>query len=263
MAEALEKRLIKPAEAGISGFSALSGLTAFWFVGVLAMRGVYWLFGWHYGIQSIGHFLGLNSPAKIFEFDRSFLLLAAAIVAFFFAWILQAFVDWAEKTPDQRRRERERRKEAFKAQQQREREQKAERKAARKPMSGWRRLWIVLSIVFGALAFWVAFDANYRIWADVPWHGDNDAFWSAAHANPQLHDCNWETAEAKYPIGEMYTVYCITKDPFTPALLWALMPALFMALVGLTIRWIYRGFRAPRVEPQFPGPNTDEEASRE
>ena len=244
MAGRFEERLIKPVESLISIFASSAVLLTIWFAIVFAIRGVDALFGWHYGFRSIGDFLAWPRPhTKLLALDRSFLLLAAAIAGFGIANALQEFVEWARMSPEQRRLERERARFAYGKQQQLEWEQKQARKADRKPMSGWRRLWLVLSVLFGALAFWIAHDSYSRAWAHVPWNGDNKAFWSAAHSNPRLSECDWSTAEAKYPIGHEYTVYCETRYPFTRALPWAFVPALFMAAVGLAIRWIYRGFR--------------------
>ena len=47
---------------------------------------------------------------------------------------------------------------------------------------------------------------------------------------PHLHDA---------PYDGFTMVTCDTNDPYTPALLWALVPAVLMAGVILTMRWFF------------------------
>jgi hypothetical protein len=108
---------------------------------------------------------------------------------------------------------------------------------------GWQRLWIVLSILFGVPAFLIAYDINSRGFAEVAWAGDNQAFWKAARQAPGLANCDWSTAKSDSSFDGSAFVSCKTTDPLTPALLWALFPAALMAAIGLTVRWVYRGFR--------------------
>lgn len=115
-------------------------------------------------------------------------------------------------------------------------------------MSGWRRLWIVLSIILGALAFLAAYDANSSGFAEVKYTDgmSNAAFWQKARESSALSDCDWTTAKADAGFSDSMFVTCTNKNPAGPAFLWALAPAAFMAAAGLTIRWIYRGFRSPK-----------------
>lgn len=254
MTDGIEKRLIRPAEIVGGTLATIAVLLSAWFAGVIVVRTADALIGWGYEFQSIADFLSVQeSHNKVLGWDRSFLLLGAAMAGFTLAGLLNEFVEWARKSPELRRADQECVRQVLTAQQQTERLQNKEaRKAARKTMSGWRRLWIVSSVVFGVLAFLIAHENNSRASSYVSWNGNDEAFWSAAYADPALAGCDWRTAEAKYPIAGSYSVSCETRDPFTPALPWAFLPAMFMAVVGLTLRWIYRGFR-PRAPSDRPG----------
>ncbi len=114
-------------------------------------------------------------------------------------------------------------------------------------MSGWRRLWIVLSLLLGIPAGLIAYDAHDSTYAYVPYTAGmkNEAFWQAAYRHPVLQDCVWSTAEAMPPIGDEAMVTCSISGALDMALVWALAPGLLLGALGLTIRWIYRGFRPP------------------
>ena len=222
------------------------------FAAAIARRAYYWVSGDTFPFVSIGNYLELEGVHRgILTWDQSFILLGVGIAGLVLVNGLGEFLDWFEKTPEKRAEERSKRREAAETERrlqaeerQASRARKAAHRAERKPMSGWRRLWLVLSVLLGAFAFLLANDNYSQAWADVAWNGDNEAFWQAAHANPRLSNCDWGTAEAKYPNGGSYTVYCQTADPWLFALIWAFFPAVIMAAVGLTVRWVYRGFRA-------------------
>lgn len=248
MSAGVEKRLIPAAVWAVVGF----GMAAFLFGTAFAIAVVRRVgaaeFGWQYHFQSINDYLRLRQPhpPKGLTYDRSWLLLVAASLSGWAVSGLQSFIEWAEKSPEERRSERAYAKEASVKKAQREREERERRKFARKPMSGWRRLWIVLSILFAVPTFLLVYDSYSTAFADIAWNGDNNAFWAAAYSEPALRECDWPTAKAEPAIGTYSMVTCKTNDPFMPALLWSLFPAVLMAAVGLTIRWIYRGFRPGR-----------------
>jgi hypothetical protein len=249
MSGGFEKRMIPAAEWLVTGLASASILLGSFFAVALLIRGVDAAMGWHYHFQSIGDFLGIQRPRKVVAWDRSFLLLAGALVTGSAGTGVQGFIDWAQQSPEQRRRARERAKEAHEKQQQLDAVAKAARKAARKLMSGWRRLWIVLSVLFGGTTYIVTYDAYSRASAEIPYNGDKNAFWQRAEKTRALGDCDWSTAKAEYPLSGSYLVTCQNQDPWLFASLWALVPGLVMAGIGLIMRWIYRGFRRPQKQP--------------
>jgi hypothetical protein len=263
MSVSVPKRVILTAGWFVEGLGVAAVLFGSAFVCAIGTRAADALFGWNFHFESIGNFLGIHLAVgelgrKVLEWDRSFLLLGAALVTGYSATGIQSFIDWAQKSPEQREQARQRARQQAGAASEAaarnlkfQREQKAARKATKRPMSGWRRLWIVLSILFGVPTFLLAYDSSSSAYADIAWNGDNNAFWSAAYADPALRDCDWNTAKAANAGGAYAMVSCNTKYPLFPALLWALAPALLMAVVGLVVRWIYRGFRPPpRHEPE-------------
>lgn len=256
MSEGFEKKLIVPA----GHVTTILALVAFGTFGVflfqIAERGFYALVGWQYDFHSISDALHLNDNRGLYGWDRSFLFLAAAVGAFYSAMGVEAFVDWARKSPEQRQRDRERAAEAKHAakmaeaaERQRVEKEKKERKAARKPMSGWRRLWIVLSVIFGVAAGVVSWQPTYSeyVVVDPTTFKDWDEFWKLPMVETAMSNCGAGTIRARFAFGSgastNYRLECPAKDPLTTSLLWALVPGLIMAAVGLIVRWVYRGFR--------------------
>ena len=111
----------------------------------------------------------------------------------------------------------------------------------RRAMSRSRRLWIVLSIILGVLAAMVAYREHRHAFAIVAYpDGMSDqAFWAKARADPALSSCAWNTAHHDAPYDGHAMVTCDTRDPLTPALPWAFLPAALMAAFVLTVRRIY------------------------
>ncbi len=240
----VERRLGDLAEKVVDIFALICVLACLWFAVVLAQRGVYALLGWNYHFQSIGDYLHLHEPHKKIEsWDRSFLLVGIAFLAGGIAGGFSDAATWLRKTPEERRRERDIRKAAERAVNEEKSRKVAERRAARKPMSGWRRLWIVASLLFGALTYLVAYDNYRRASALMDFNGDSEAFWMAAHHNRELGNCIWATAKADHWTGTTYMISCQNADPWLFASLWAFLPAIILAVVGITVRWVYRGFR--------------------
>jgi hypothetical protein len=248
-----EKRLIPAAEWTIVGLGLATVFLGGAFVWALATRAADALFGWRYHFQSIGDYFGIHVAAgdaggKILGWDRSFLLLGAAMVAGYSASGVQGFIEWAQKSPEERRHARQQAREANARIAKPQTKIKFPHKELRKRMSGWRRLWIVLSILLGAPTFLIAY-TDSRGFASVPWSGDNNAFWSAARNTTELSNCDWATAKASPSYdGASYYVSCSTNNAFWSALLWALLPAALMAIGGLTVRWVYRGFRSQQIK---------------
>lgn len=251
MSKSFEKQLVPAAEWIVTALAVGAFCLGSAFLMALLTRSADALFGWHYSFQSIGDFLGIKGPhRKVLAWDRAFLLLGGALASGYTAVGVQGFIEWAQKSPAQRRRQRKLASEAWENQQRLEREKRTARKAARRPMSGWRRLWIVLSILFAIPAALIAWQPQHSDLLTVKRGSANDDVWAIARSRNGLSRCDWGTAQAKYlwneDEGDLYSVECDDKDPLTPALLWSFFPALLMAGVGLTIRWVYRGFRAAK-----------------
>lgn len=256
MSDGFEKKLVTPA-GYLSGLFAIVAFATFsLFVFEIGRRGLYAVVGWDYNFRSIADTLNLDNNKGLVGWDRAFLLLAIAVGAFYAASGVESFVEWAKKSPEQREVDRERSAKAFadlKATQDEEKQrletEKAERKAARKPMSGWRRLWIVLSLVFGAFAAMLTWDPTHTEYVTLEagqfttW----DNFWKLPKVEAATKNCGAGRVRGEYGWGgdtsPTYTLECPAKDPLGTSLLWALLPAVVMAAVGLIVRWIYRGFR--------------------
>lgn len=261
MSASFEKRLIRPAEWVMTVLSVATLLIVGAFISVLFSRAAHALFGWQYHFESIRDYLRLGPQARntLFDWDRSFLFLPAAVATFYAAYGVQTFIEWAQTSPEQQRQQAQRRKrEVLENHLKAEREKKAARKAAKKPMSGWRRLWIVLSIIFGVFAAIISWQPTRHDYVQVSnTIKTNDDLWGTSQMQDELTHCVPYSAKATYAYGYgstyTYVVECDEKDPVTTSFLWALFPALLMAVVGLTVRWIYSGFR-PASRPQATEP---------
>jgi len=130
------------------------------------------------------------------------------------------------------------------------------------PMSGWRRLWIVLSILTGiptALVGWTEwYTERAFVTAPEELHSlESKAFTKAMgdlalQQNPAMANCAPRTMRANASFDWSYDITCTRPVALAAAiaLLLALVPATLMAAVGLTVRWIYRGFRPPKLAPE-------------
>lgn len=114
-------------------------------------------------------------------------------------------------------------------------------------MSGWQRLWIVASILMGLPVGATVYSAASQASASVSYPAGMTSaqFWQNAHREPQLSKCDWTTAKAEFPVGDSWLVRCDTPGALAAALPWALVPGLILGGIGLTVRWIFRGFRPP------------------
>lgn len=128
-------------------------------------------------------------------------------------------------------------------------------------LSGWRRLWIVLSVLSGVPVGLIAWDTWKTELAfvtadDRAQNLPRDAFIKAMNAkareqNPNMANCANHTTRGQNVGGWDYEISCARPLPLVAliAFLFALLPGAVMALCGLTIRWVYRGFRAAGDSP--------------
>lgn len=128
-------------------------------------------------------------------------------------------------------------------------------------MSGWKRLWVVLSLLIGAPIFLVQFGEDRSVNA---YHSPSQAtaalkdqaFWNALYreanaTQPALKGCILDSVKMSQEFyGPDYHIECERSfiSAAYPAILYALFPALFMWLLGWTVNWVYRGFRPTKVQ---------------
>lgn len=117
-------------------------------------------------------------------------------------------------------------------------------------LGGWWRLWVVASVLLGVLAFFIARDvkdvssfryamteAEARAWVD--------------EGKRRTHACDIMGHEAVEALGHdgqsdyQGSYSCTSDGQYISAFLWFFAPGAFLAAIGLTLRWIYRGFRRP------------------
>lgn len=113
-------------------------------------------------------------------------------------------------------------------------------------MSGWRRLWLTASVILGLPAAFLGYETekHHVAYVDAYKGESNPTFWVRARQHADLKDCDWGSATADRDMFmNSYRVQCNNPSRYFDAFLWGLLPALLMAVVGLTARWIYRGFR--------------------
>lgn len=67
----------------------------------------------------------------------------------------------------------------------------------------------------------------------------SEMFWSKAKANAALSNCDWNTARNDPPYEGQAMVTCDNRDPYSAALLWALLPAALMAAFVNAVRLTY------------------------
>lgn len=120
-------------------------------------------------------------------------------------------------------------------------------------MSGWRRLWIVLSLIAGVPTFAIAFDAD-KLWIYRSTGNPDEMRRILAEEVVIIRrQCaNPPSRIAAEDSGGFYTFAfrCERNSAYFRALLWALLPALVMAGIGYVIRWVYRGFRPAKSLPE-------------
>ena len=218
--------------------------------------------------EPMWQFLHLQGPQiKLLTWDRSiFLIFGGLAICGLTNDIVEGLTGWLSKTPAQRSAARAEAKakadlEAWNAKRIKEAQllENARKRATRRPMSGWRRLWILLSVLAGVSAFLIAYQDGSRGYAYVTADQEIQAlngkqFWrklfaQAMRERPELRSCIPATVEMDHSYEWRYSITCDRDDALFPAMLWALLPAALMWLVGTTVRWVYRGFRPlPAVE---------------
>lgn len=262
--ETRSRRLLAFGGAAVSAifFAGMLSVT----LGLISLAKSLWPMVWGHDFagEPFWQFIRLDgAPHKLFNLDRVWWLLfiGPGILAGL-ATGLSDFLEWLMRSPEERAAARERRakleSERVQKEQQRREEAKRLRKEKSKPMSGWRRLWIVLSIVLGIPVFAIAYDDRSRIYTTLEPNQyvqslQGQEFWDALfeqslHEERSTRSCLISTVRME-SFGQYYSVSC-ERDPtdvIIEALLLALIPGLFMLLVGLTIRWIYRGFKPQTV----------------
>jgi hypothetical protein len=244
----------------VCGLAFLLAFASFvWGVGVLLSGLWHAMFGDGYPMEPFWRFAGLSSPPhKVLEWDRTWYL--AIIIPLALGGVGMAVSEGLEdsrRTPRERARLRSRQREGDRnfAKQEDQRRSSARMRASRKPMSGWRRLWIALSLVFGLPLFLVQFSEDREAYAyhyassvlagfDVETHGGL-IFREASAKRPDLNDCNTSSINMSRAASGAYEIRCTRSvwSAMFPALWFAILPAIAMAGVGLAVRWIYRGFR--------------------
>lgn len=120
-------------------------------------------------------------------------------------------------------------------------------------MSGWKRLWIVLSILLGLVSGAMAFGQVNAIDHEFAYQlngikFDPAAFKARAEMEPALRNCEWSTAKATAGSGmsgsrQLFRVRCNDWRRYWITVLFSFLPALILSTIGLTVRWIWRGFK--------------------
>ena len=223
----------------------------------------------HYAGQEFR--LAINRPEldrKVFAIDKSWwLTLILPALAFQSAGAIWKLSEWVALDPQERQQRREKVRAEAKAkgddaraalrarddQARIDKEEQRRVKMNKSPMSGWRRLWIVLSVLLGVPAFAIAYGNASKAYVyeepsdyvkTLQGQGYADAYFAEAkRSHTELNACILSTARV-----EGNSITC-DRDPYNAALAgigWALLPAMIMMAFGLTIRWVYRGFRSPK-----------------
>ncbi len=116
--------------------------------------------------------------------------------------------------------------------------------------TGWERLLIVLSVLFGVPSAMIAYDQNDEAYAYVSYSIDelgNTAFWQKARTEPALKNCQWPTANAQYnQYGKDTTIRCDNDPPYGEAIKWFFLPGIVMWFIGAVLGWVISGFRKPK-----------------
>ncbi len=116
--------------------------------------------------------------------------------------------------------------------------------------TGWERLLIVLSALFGIPSAYIAYNANEAAYAYVDYNVADigqERFWQMAKAKPELADCQWSTAKAHYnQYSKDTTIRCDNEPPYGEAFKWFVIPGLAMWFIGAVFGWVISGFRKPK-----------------
>ena len=254
--------IVKVVEAVAIGILLLGAAAGIYGLGCVA-TGLWGLIGHgSFAGQPLWQFLHLQGPHyKFLRWDRSFFLIVGGFTLSH--WANDGgdeLVRWLSETPSQRAAARVAAKEKTelaagneKRRKEAEELERPRKRSDRLPMSGWRRLWIVLSILIGVPTLLIAYHdgshVNAYITADQKIQSlTGQQFWDqlalqAKRERSELGSCIPATVRMEHAYEWSYSITCDRNDALVPALLWALLPAALMWAVGKTMRWIYRGFR--------------------
>lgn len=125
-------------------------------------------------------------------------------------------------------------------------------------MTGWERIGVVLSLLFGVPAFYIAYDMNSKAYGyvypdEVVKTLKGQLFWDSLYLQaqkerPELYKgCIQRSVEMTAPSNNYggYTITCekTWKHAFKESIIWGFLPAILIWGIGLTIGWIVQGFR--------------------
>lgn len=113
--------------------------------------------------------------------------------------------------------------------------------------TGWERLIIVLSVLFGVPSAMIAYDINDNssatVYYTVKGMGSGE-FWRKALSEPELKNCKWKTARAQYwSYNRSTSISCDNYPPLGQSIKWFLIPGGIMWLLASIIGWVVSGFR--------------------
>lgn len=220
-----------------------------------------------YPFEPFWQTLGLGrSPHKFLEWDRVWwLLVIMPLILFGLANEIGEAATEAAKNARQLAKDRMERRDSdldmAKADQQRRQRKRAKRESS--PMNGWQRLGVVLSVLFGLPTFLAVYADQDSAWGAVyPTEQvkslEGQAFWNALYRQAEQADpdryrgCIRSTIRMEAPASGFDSSYSITCEKTalyagSRAILWALLPAVVIWTIGLTIAWVVAGFkRRPR-----------------
>jgi hypothetical protein len=248
--------------------AVLAALTSFLIGSYGALQSTWpMLWGGNFEAQPFWQFARIDSPPhRVFEWDRAWwltLILPASLGML--ASVLSDSANWLRQSPQQRAEARRAGRENLRRAQENVQLDQEKVKAAkqiakenRKPMSGWKRLWIVLSVVIGAPVFAATHSMGAKAYVSVQPSAEvrelqGQAFWNALFEQAKrehrsVRSCVLPTVRMQSSFGTYYSVECdrLTINVTIEAFLLAFLPALAMWIVGVTSRWVYRGFRSAK-----------------
>ena len=129
-------------------------------------------------------------------------------------------------------------------------------------MNGWKRIGVVLSLLFGIPTFLIAYSENDSAYIPVGQSlrlqdllkSDEESFWAAVHLQAieddpeQYAGCDQSTVEMTRPLGGEGGMYILTCDKtvshaIKSSILWGLLPGFILWIIGITVAWVISGFR--------------------
>ena len=129
-------------------------------------------------------------------------------------------------------------------------------------MNGWQRIGVVLAVLFGIPAFFIAYSEYDSAYGSVTPSESVKAlkgqeFWNALYSqaessDPGLYDgCVPSTIRMQAPYSEYDSSYSVSCDKSREyavihSLPWALLPGVIFWIIGMTVAWVIAGFRGHR-----------------